>query len=31
MSTKAPQVVGLVLFQGPPLWEASLWARIFRH
>jgi len=25
--TEAPQVVRSALFQGTPLWEASLWAR----
>jgi len=31
ISTKAPQVVGLPQFQGPPLWEASLWAKVCRR
>ena len=29
--TQAPNVVGLALFQGTPLWEASLWAKAFRR
>ena len=31
ISTKAPQLVGLPQFQGTPLWEASLWAKVFRR
>jgi len=31
ISTKAPQVVGLPQFQGTPLWEASLWAKVCRR
>ena len=31
ISTKAPQVVGLPLFQGTPLREASLWAKVFHR
>jgi len=29
VSTEAPPVVGLVLFQETILWEASLWAKVF--
>jgi len=29
--TQAPQTVRLALFQGTPLWEASLWAKVFRR
>jgi len=29
ISTKAPQVFRLALFQGTLLWEASLWAKVF--
>ena len=31
ISTKARQVVGLALFRGMALWEASLWAKAFRR
>jgi len=31
MSIKALQVVGLALFRGTPLWEVSLWAKVFRR
>jgi len=31
ISTKAPQVVGLPMFHSrDALWEASLWAKVFR-
>jgi len=28
---QAPQTVRLALFRGKPLWEASLWAMVFRR
>ena len=31
MIMQAPQTVRFALFQGTPLWEASLWAKIFRR
>jgi len=30
MTREGPKVVALALFQGTPLWETSLWAKVFR-
>jgi len=29
--TQIPEIVRLALFQGTPLWEASLWEKVFRR
>ena len=29
MTTESPQGFTSVLFQGAPLWEATLWAKVF--